>query len=73
MTTLYLVDNSVFQCLPHQPQVADALRAFVTRGLFATCLPITLEAGHSAIRAHRESLGTQPDLGGAARIRSLRP
>jgi len=48
MTTLYLVDNSVFQRLPHQPQVADALRAFVTRGLFATCLPITLEAGHSA-------------------------
>ncbi|MGQ0779321.1 MAG: hypothetical protein ACT4NY_33720 [Pseudonocardiales bacterium] len=48
MTTLYLVDNSVFQRLPHQPRVADALRAFATRGLFATCLPITLEAGHSA-------------------------
>ncbi|MGH3686890.1 MAG: hypothetical protein ACRDQY_13805 [Pseudonocardiaceae bacterium] len=25
-----------------------ALRGFVTRRLFATCLPITLEAGHSA-------------------------
>ena len=31
MTTLYLVDNSVFQRLSHQPQVADALRAFATR------------------------------------------
>lgn len=48
MTTLYLVDNSVFQRLPHQPRVADALRGFATRGLFATCLPITLEAGYSA-------------------------
>ncbi|MPZ66270.1 MAG: PIN domain-containing protein [Pseudonocardiaceae bacterium] len=48
MTTLYLVDSSVFQRLPHQPRVADALRAFATRGLFATCLPITLETGHSA-------------------------
>ncbi|MGH8909375.1 MAG: PIN domain-containing protein [Egibacteraceae bacterium] len=48
MTVLYLVDNSVFQRLPHQQHVADALRSFATRGLFATCLPITLEAGHSA-------------------------
>ncbi|MGQ0778167.1 MAG: PIN domain-containing protein [Pseudonocardiales bacterium] len=41
--TLYLVDNSVFQRLPQQPQVADALRAF------ATYLPITLDAGHSVV------------------------
>lgn len=46
--TVYLVDNSVFQRLPHRPSVADALRGFVHRGVFATCLPITLEAGHSA-------------------------
>lgn len=51
MTVLYLVDNSVFQRLGHQPQVADALRSFALRGLFATCLPITLEAGHSATSA----------------------
>lgn len=49
MTVLYLVDNSVFQRLPHQPRVADALRSFAVRGLFATCLPVTLEAGHSAM------------------------
>ncbi|MGH3941283.1 MAG: PIN domain-containing protein [Pseudonocardiaceae bacterium] len=55
MTTLYLVDNSVFQRLPHQPQVADALRAFATRGLFATCLPITLEAGHSAVSGEQHA------------------
>lgn len=48
MTVLYLVDNSVFQRLPHQPQVADALRSLAASGLFATCLPITLGAGHSA-------------------------
>lgn len=48
MTTLYLVDNSVFQRLPHRPQVAAALRSLASSGLFATCLPITLEAGHSA-------------------------
>ncbi|MBA2696180.1 MAG: PIN domain-containing protein [Actinobacteria bacterium] len=42
------MDNSVFQRLPRQPHVADALRSFAVRGLFATCLPITLEAGHSA-------------------------
>lgn len=48
MTALYLVDNSVFQRLPHQPRVAEALRSFALRGLFATCLPVTLEAGHSA-------------------------
>lgn len=47
-SALYLVDNSVFQQLPHNPQVADALRSYAHRGLFATCLPITLEAGHSA-------------------------
>lgn len=47
-TAVYLVDNSVFQRLPHDPQVADALRSYAHRGLFATCLPITLEAGHSA-------------------------
>lgn len=55
MTTLYLVDNSVFQRLPHQPQVADALRAFAINGLFATCLPITLEAGHSAVSGEQHS------------------
>lgn len=55
MTTLYLVDNSVFQRLPDQPRVADALRAFATRGLFATCLPITLEAGHSATNGEQHA------------------
>lgn len=55
MTTLYLVDNSVLQRLPHRPQVADALRSFATRGLFATCLPITLEAGHSATNASQHA------------------
>lgn len=45
----YLVDNSVFQRLPHDPRVADALRTYAHRGPFATCLPITLEAGHSAV------------------------
>lgn len=48
MTLLYLVDNSVFQRLPHCPQVAEALRGFTISGIFTTCLPITLEAGHSA-------------------------
>lgn len=55
MTTLYLVDNSVFQRLTHQPRVADALREFATRGLFATCLPITLEAGHSATNGEQHA------------------
>jgi predicted nucleic acid-binding protein len=55
MTRLYLVDNSVFQRLPHRPQVADALRSFATRGLFATCLPITLEAGRSATNASQHA------------------
>ncbi|MDN5750690.1 MAG: PIN domain-containing protein [Pseudonocardia sp.] len=63
---LYLVDNSVFQRLPHQAQVADALRSFALRGLFATCLPITLEAGHSATNGaeHTRVL----DLVGARRL-----
>lgn len=52
VTTLYLVDNSVFQRLPHRPEVAAALRSLATSGLFATCLPITLEAGHSAMSAN---------------------
>ena len=44
----YLIDNSALQRMTRSRAVADELRRLALTGLFATCLPMILEAGHSA-------------------------
>jgi predicted nucleic acid-binding protein len=48
VSELCLIDNSALQRISRSTAVAEELRRLALTGLFATCLPMTLEAGHSA-------------------------